>query len=203
MRWTIPHLTQYVFTAWFLIKDMDTFASPVLNDYEDGLSAVPLKICRLMTRNIRFLIIFLYTSLPKDFPNVSCLWWIKFKMCCEILCLTTKSTHLYNNFEIICARRYVWISECGLDPYKVWVKIKVQLSLCFLNWAPRYEDILGEWRCSYAHTSISALDRGEWSESRPSHFIPRERAPGNHSIVSRMGPTAFLNIKVSYSNHAC
>jgi hypothetical protein len=58
---------------------------------------------------------------------------------------------------------------------------KVKLSLCF-NWAPRHEDILGEWRYSSTHSLTSALDGGEWSISRPSRFTPRERVRGTHWI---------------------
>jgi len=47
-------------------------------------------------------------------------------------------------------------------------KMKVKLFLCF-NWASRQEGILGEWRYSSTHSSISALD-GEWLTSRPSRF---------------------------------
>jgi hypothetical protein len=49
-----------------------------------------------------------------------------------------------------------------------------------LNYAPRHEDILGEWRYSSTHSLISALDGGEWSASRLGRFISRERAPGTH-----------------------
>jgi hypothetical protein len=56
-------------------------------------------------------------------------------------------------------------------------KVKVKLSLCF-NWAPRHEDVLGEWRYSSTYSLISALDGDEWSASRLGRFNPRKRVPG-------------------------
>jgi hypothetical protein len=40
---------------------------------------------------------------------------------------------------------------------------------------------------------ISALDRDEWSASRPGRLTPRERAPGTHLIGSWVGPRADLD----------
>jgi len=40
----------------------------------------------------------------------------------------------------------------------------------------------------------SALDGGEWSASRPSHFTPRERAPGTHWFGGWVGPGAGLDM---------
>jgi len=35
-----------------------------------------------------------------------------------------------------------------------------------LNWAPRHEVVLGEWKYSSTNSLASALDGGEWSVSR-------------------------------------
>jgi hypothetical protein len=40
---------------------------------------------------------------------------------------------------------------------------------------------------------ISALDGGEWSDSRPGRFIPRERAPGTHWIGGWVDPRTVLD----------
>jgi hypothetical protein len=50
----------------------------------------------------------------------------------------------------------------------------------FLNWAPRHEGVLGEWRYSCTHSLTSTLDGGEWSVSRAGRFTLRERAPGTN-----------------------
>jgi hypothetical protein len=42
----------------------------------------------------------------------------------------------------------------------------------------------------------SALDGGEWLASRPSHFTPRERAPGTPWIGGWVGPRAILDVVV-------
>jgi hypothetical protein len=76
-------------------------------------------------------------------------------------------------------------------------KLKVKLSLCFFNWAPRHEGVLGEWRYSSTHSLPSALDGGEWSVSRPSRFTPRERAPGTHWVRGWVGPRAVLDTVVN------
>jgi hypothetical protein len=73
------------------------------------------------------------------------------------------------------------------------------LSLCFFyffNWAPRHEGVLGEWRYSFTHSLILALDGGEWSASCPGCFTPRERAPGTHWIGDWVGPRAILDTVV-------
>jgi len=41
------------------------------------------------------------------------------------------------------------------------------------------------------HTFLTlALDRGEWSASRPAAFIPWQRTPGTRCIGGRVGPRA-------------
>jgi len=57
--------------------------------------------------------------------------------------------------------------------------------MCF-NWAPRHEGVLGEWRYSSTHSLTLALDRGEWSASRPGRFTPRERALGTPSHIKNL-----------------
>jgi hypothetical protein len=42
----------------------------------------------------------------------------------------------------------------------------------------------------------SALDGGEWSASRPTRFIPRERDPGTHWIGGWVGFRAVLDAVV-------
>jgi hypothetical protein len=42
----------------------------------------------------------------------------------------------------------------------------------------------------------SALDRGEWSASRPDRFIPRERVAGTHWIGGWVGPRAIMDAVV-------
>jgi hypothetical protein len=49
---------------------------------------------------------------------------------------------------------------------------------------------------SYTHSLTSALDRGEWSASRPGRFNPRERSPSTRWIWGWMGPRAVLDALV-------
>jgi hypothetical protein len=65
-----------------------------------------------------------------------------------------------------------------------------------LNYAPRHEGVLGEWRYSSTHSLTSALDGGEWSASRPGHFTPRKRAPRIRWIGGWVGPRAVLDAVV-------
>jgi hypothetical protein len=77
------------------------------------------------------------------------------------------------------------------------LKVKVKLSLCFfLNWAPRHEGVLGQWKYSSTHSLTSALDGGEWSASRFGRFTPRERALGTHWIRGWVCPRAVLDAVV-------
>jgi hypothetical protein len=55
---------------------------------------------------------------------------------------------------------------------------------------------IGEWRCSYTHSLILALDGGEWSASCPGRFTPREIAPGTHWIGGWVGSRAVLDTAV-------
>jgi hypothetical protein len=48
----------------------------------------------------------------------------------------------------------------------------------------------------YIHTYMtSALVGGEWSASRPGHFIPGERAPGSHWIGGCVDPRVSMEDK--------
>jgi hypothetical protein len=71
-----------------------------------------------------------------------------------------------------------------------------KLSLCFFNWAPRQEGVLGELKYSSTHSLTTALDGGEWSASRHGRFTPREGAPGTHWIVGWVGTRAVLDAVV-------
>jgi hypothetical protein len=51
-----------------------------------------------------------------------------------------------------------------------------------LNYAPRHEGVLREWRYNSTHSLTSVLDGGEWAASLPSRSTPREGAPGIHRI---------------------
>jgi hypothetical protein len=77
---------------------------------------------------------------------------------------------------------FVGVSHSRFDTSMI--KLKVKLPLCF-NWSPRHEGVLGEWRYSFTHSLTSALDRGEWSASRP--------LPCTHWIGGWMGPRAVLD----------
>jgi hypothetical protein len=46
------------------------------------------------------------------------------------------------------------------------------------------------------HSLTSTLDGGEWSDSRPGRFTPREGIPGTHWIGGRVGPRAILDAVV-------
>jgi hypothetical protein len=69
------------------------------------------------------------------------------------------------------------------------------LSLCFINWVPRHEGVLRQWRYSSTHSLTSALNGGELSASCPGHFTPRERAPGSDCMGGWVGPRAVLDLK--------
>jgi hypothetical protein len=56
------------------------------------------------------------------------------------------------------------------------------------------------WRYSSDHSATSAVDGGEWSASRPSHFTPRERAPGIRWIGGWVGFRAVLGAVVKKKN---
>jgi len=43
---------------------------------------------------------------------------------------------------------------------------------------PQHEGVLEEWRYSSTHSLTLALVGGEWLDSRPGRFTPRETAPG-------------------------
>jgi hypothetical protein len=53
----------------------------------------------------------------------------------------------------------------------------------------------------YLHVFLtSALDEGEWSASRPVHYILRERASGTHWIGDWVDPRAGLDAVVEKKN---
>jgi hypothetical protein len=85
--------------------------------------------------------------------------------------------------------------DAGWSPELVKVKVKLKMSLCFFNWAPRHEGVLGS-----TGTAPRILDLGtrwsEWSASRPGRFTPRERAPVTHWTGGWVGPRAVLDAVV-------
>jgi hypothetical protein len=80
-----------------------------------------------------------------------------------------------------------------LNSFTLYKKVKVKLSLCFFNWAPRHEGVLGEWSYSFTHSLTCTLDGGEWSALRHSRFTLRERAPRTHWIGSWVGTRTVLD----------
>jgi hypothetical protein len=76
------------------------------------------------------------------------------------------------------------------------IKVKVKLSLCFF--LTEHHDIKAYWGWRYSsnHSLTSAIGGGEWSASRLSRFIPRERAPGTHWIGGLVGSRAVLDAVV-------
>jgi hypothetical protein len=70
-------------------------------------------------------------------------------------------------------------------------KVKVKLSLC-LNWTPRHEGVLGEWRYSSIHSLTSTLDGGEWVAPRSGRLTPRGRVLGTHWTGGWVGPRSVL-----------
>jgi len=64
----------------------------------------------------------------------------------------------------------------------------VKLSL----WVTKFHDLKTYWGVEIElHALLNwALDRGEWSASRPSRFTPAVRAPNTHCIGSSLGPRA-------------
>jgi hypothetical protein len=73
-------------------------------------------------------------------------------------------------------------------------KVKVKLSLCLTKHhaMKRIEGV----DYSSTHSLTSALDGGEWSDSRPGRFIPRERSSGTHWIGDWVSPRAVLDAVV-------
>jgi hypothetical protein len=51
---------------------------------------------------------------------------------------------------------------------------------------------------SSSQSLTSALDAGEWSDSRPGRFTSRERAPGTHWLGGLVGPRAGLDSNKRY-----
>jgi hypothetical protein len=105
--------------------------------------------------------------------------------------LQNRSPHIKVTWSLLKMHRIV-ITSCiaWVTPAK-----KVKFSPWF-NWAPRHEDVLGEWRYSSTHSLTLVLDGSEWPASRPGRFTPRERAPGTRWIGGWMGPRAILNAVV-------
>jgi hypothetical protein len=76
---------------------------------------------------------------------------------------------------------------------KVKVKVQVKSSLCFFLTEHHAMKAYWEWRYSSTHSLLSALDRDEWSASRPGRFTPRERIPATHWLGGWVGPRAVLD----------
>jgi hypothetical protein len=65
--------------------------------------------------------------------------------------------------------------------------VQVKLSMCFINYAPRHEDVWGSGGIAQKFLT-SALDGGQWSAPRPGGFTPEERTLNTHRIGGWIGP---------------
>jgi hypothetical protein len=80
-------------------------------------------------------------------------------------------------------------------------KTYTYIETCALNKHHAMKAYLG-WRYSSTHSLTSALDRGEWSASRPCRFTPRESAPGTHWRGGWVGPRVVLDAIFLSTFHA-
>jgi hypothetical protein len=73
---------------------------------------------------------------------------------------------------------------CGLKTFCVVLMLD--------SWSSCHE---GVWEsgCLAPPFLASAVDGGEWSASRPSHFTPGKNAPGTHWLGGWRGSSAYLN----------
>jgi len=77
--------------------------------------------------------------------------------------------------------------------------------LSWISWKQFYSQILKGKVVPVHHAmkaywwsgGIDPLDGGEWSASRPGHYIPRERAPGAKWRGGWVGPRADLDVLVT------
>jgi hypothetical protein len=70
--------------------------------------------------------------------------------------------------------------------------VKVNSSLCLVNYAPRQEDVSGSGGIAPPFLN-SALYGGEWPVSRPGRFDSGERANDTHWIGGWVSPRAGLD----------
>jgi hypothetical protein len=117
-------------------------------------------------------------------------------VCKRISLSNQKSGHMFWEWHLTYV---IWLgmtSDCCGDRGHMTMHFvqKVKLSLCF-NWVPRHEDVLGEWKYS-STPSLTALDGGEWSVSRPGRFTPREGGLGTHWTRGWVGLRAGLDTVV-------
>jgi hypothetical protein len=93
------------------------------------------------------------------------------------------TSDLYTNFGYFLNTPYIYIYP---------IRWKVKLFLCLINYAPSHEEV---WRSGGIAPPLltSALDGGEWSDSRPGRFTPGEWASGIQWIGSWMGTGAGLD----------
>jgi hypothetical protein len=70
--------------------------------------------------------------------------------------------------------------------------VKIELSLCLINYALCHEDIRGRGAIAPPFLT-SSLNGSEWSASRPSRFSPGESDHGTHWIGDCVGTRADLD----------
>jgi hypothetical protein len=70
--------------------------------------------------------------------------WHRYRACSSVYLTCHTSTQ-----EVTCTVAEVQHLEFQFTFY---IKVKVNLSLCFFNWAPCHEGVLEEWRYSSTHS---------------------------------------------------
>jgi hypothetical protein len=79
------------------------------------------------------------------------------------------------------------------------VLVVIKSSLCLINYAPRHEDVWVSGGTASQYL-ILALDRCQWSASRPGRFNLGQRARDTHWRGGWVGPTAGLDVVKKRSN---
>jgi hypothetical protein len=109
-----------------------------------------------------------------------------------VLCVTVVLCYIYYFYFVLHSDDETWtqvlvFSVFTSRPTSLLLSVRVAV----LNWAPRYEGVLGS-----GGIALRILDLGTswwWSASRPGCFNPREKAPGTHWIGGWVGPRAGLD----------
>jgi hypothetical protein len=91
---------------------------------------------------------------------------------------------------IACSNLATVVTHSNIHIAEMWyIRVKLKLSLCLINYDPLYEDI---WGSGVPPFLTLALNGGEWSASHPGGFIPREEEQSTHGIGGWVGPRTDL-----------
>jgi hypothetical protein len=86
---------------------------------------------------------------PVSHPSILYATWISFSLYFGIFKYSGQSSFSLRLYPLHHCNEWLWACVPSPDDTNIYIKVKVELSLCFFNWAPCHEGVLRDLRYSF------------------------------------------------------